>query len=84
MTELFFVLFFFRSFVTNVFIHCCYVTLHIQHTQPLSDEKNEQNQMKDFFFFAVFCFTINDCLLKFASIINMFLWELLPKSSFVS
>ncbi len=22
---------------------------HIQHTQPLSDEKNEQNQMKDFF-----------------------------------
>ncbi len=39
----------FRSFVTNVFILCGYVTLHIQHTQPLSDEKNEQNQMKDFF-----------------------------------
>ncbi len=34
-------LFFFRSFNTNVIFLCCYVTLHIQHTQPLSDEKNE-------------------------------------------
>ena len=39
----------FRSFVTNVFILCGYVTLHIQHTQPLRDEKNEKNQIKDFF-----------------------------------
>ncbi len=36
------------------------------------------------FFFAVFCFTMNYCLLKFVSIINLFLWELLPESSFVS
>jgi hypothetical protein len=49
MAELFFVLFFFRSFATNLFILRCYVTLHIQHTQPLSDEKNEKNQIKDFF-----------------------------------
>ncbi len=84
MTELFFVLFFFRSFVTNVFILCCYVTLHVQHTQPLSDEKNEQNQMKDFFFFDILCFTMNYCLLKFVSIINLFLWELLSESSLVS
>ena len=73
----------FRSFVTNVFILCCYVTLHIQRTQPLSDEKNEKTKLK-IFFFDILCFTINDCLLKCVSIINLFLWELLPESSFVS
>ncbi len=36
------------------------------------------------FFFDILCFTINDCLLQFVSIINLFLWELLPESSFVS
>ena len=73
----------FRSFATNVFILCCYVTLHIQHAQPLNDEKNEKNnQMKDVFFFDILCFTIHDCILNFVSIINLFLWKLLPKSSF--
>ncbi len=46
----FFELFFFRSFNTNVMFLCCYVTLHIQHRQPLSDEKNGKNQGK-------YCFT---------------------------
>jgi hypothetical protein len=45
-------------------------------------ERTKSNER--FFFFAVFCFTINYCLLECVSIINLFLWELLPKSSFVS
>ena len=43
----------------------------------------KKNKLK-IFFFDILCFRINYCLLQFVSIINLFLWELLPESSFVS
>jgi hypothetical protein len=77
-----------RSCFSFVCYKCIYSLwlCYLAHPTHVAAEwwKARKKSNERFFFFDILCFTINDCLLKFVSIINLFLWELLPESSFVS